>query len=369
MLKHLRQIAAGVLTVVVLARPAFPQSDEAFERFKESMAQAEQHYGHIAFRSKWIHFKSTGELEYSAQFDGFTAGPYWVTEQTTEYPPPREPTPQSSIHGSNRQYGFSLRRKAGIPVLTEVAPAFSAYQPPQCPFAVPYTLDAYHGLLGRADTRVVSRSEVAWRGRPHTEWVLDVTTGASDTRDRFPKRIGLFVRPDRPGLICGIRWYDPENSAAWLDEMVVEYEANGGLWPAPKAIEEWEADKTEWLKDKSAAYKPWRTRRYEFGLWKRRPPGPPGDEFTLSHYNLPEPKHVPAATERVGGTPRRYSQDVPPAATPADRPDPPEQPSPLAELAGAVAEGVWPWLIIGLLLVLAASVYVHHRRRAGATQT
>lgn len=371
MSKHVRPIATAVLTVLALSRPAVAQEAEEFKKFKDLMASAEQQYSHVEFRSKWVHYARSGNISQLDQVDGFMAGPYCVTEQTTEHLPHRDlqrrdASPISSIQGSNARYRFLLRRKAGACVLTEVTSPFSGYQPWQCSFAVPMTSDTYHSLLARADTRVVSQAEVAWRGRPHTEWVLDATTGVSRTSDRFQARIGLFVRPDRPGLVCGIRWYDSENPTQWLTEFAVEYEAAGGPWPPPKVIEEWEADKTEWLKDKSAAYNTRRTVRTEFRLWRRLPPGPPGEQFTLSHYNLPEPKHVPTTTALVPGLPRGVSPTTATATAPEYSPDP-EEPTPFANLAGAAADSVWLWLIIGLILVVAASAYVRHRRRADVT--
>lgn len=352
MSRHVHVIVAGLLTVLALSPPAVAQSGEEFEKFKELMASAEQHYSNVEFRSKWIHYMPTGELQQRDQLDGVMAGPYCITDQTTEYPPRGDGTPRSSILGSNPRYRFSLRRKADAYVLTEVAAPFDKYQPLQCSFAVPMTSDTYHGILGRADTRVVSRSEVVWRGLPHTEWVLDTTTGAWQTRERFKERIGLFVRPDRPGVVCGIRRYDGENPTQALTETVVEYETDGGPWPAPKAIEEWVADKTEWLKDKSATYTLRCEARYEFSLWQRLPPGPPGKEFTLSHYNLPEPKHVPT-NDLPPGVPRGDSKVVPPAIAPGNGPDS-DSPFPSAVPGNAVANGVWPWLTIGLILVLTA---------------
>jgi hypothetical protein len=351
MSKHVRSIVASFLTVLALSRPAVAQSGEEFEEFKELMASAEQQYGHVEFHSKWIHYKPTGELRQRDQLDGLMAGPCCVTEQTTEYPPRGDATPRGGIQGSNSRYRFVLTRKADAYVLTEMTAPYNIYQPWQCSFAVPITPDTYHGILGRADTRVVSRSEVVWRGRPHTEWVLDTTTGAWQTCERFKARIGLFVRPDRPGMVCGIRRYDAENPTQWLTETVVEYEADGGPWPAPVVIEEWVADKTEWLKDKSATYKPWRAVRHEFSLWRRLPPGSPGKEFTLSHYNLPEPKHVPTAISP--GVPGGVSEYVPPAIASENGPAS-EWLFPLAVPGKVATDGVWPWLTIGLILVLAA---------------
>jgi hypothetical protein len=360
---HVHSITAGVLFILALSRPACARCDEDFDRFKELMATAEQQHGHVEFRSKWIHYGRSGDLTQRDQMNGFMAGPYCVLEQTTELP--ARPGATSSVDGQNQRYRFSLSRKPGGYVLTQLYAPVSAYQPWQCPFAVPFTLDTYHGLLVRADTRVVSRSEATWHGRPHTEWVLDTTTDRSSPHTRASIRIGLFVRADRPGVVWGIRWYDPENLAQWLEEFVVEYEADGGPWPAPKAIDEWKADKTEWLKDRSAAYQPWRAVRTEFSLWTRMPPGPPGEEFTLSHYNLPEPKEVPRTTGLSAGVPRGVSIPVPQATAPRDDPDS-DEPLPLADLADEAAVGVWPWLVIGSMVVVAASVYLRHRRRSAA---
>jgi hypothetical protein len=354
---------ASVLTLLVLLRQAVPGEDEKLREFRELTVQAEQEYGYVEFRSKWTNYGRSGDVTQLDQMNGLMAGPYCVSEQTFEYPPSRlSGELPGFVQGSNKKYRFSLSRKASDYVLTELtAPPFTLYQNRQCSFAVPLTRDTYHSLLGRPETRVVSRSEVAWRGRPHTEWVLDTTNAESGTKER----IGLFVRPDRPGLICGIRWYDPENLAQWLEEFVVEYETDGSPWPAPKAIEEWRADKTKWLNDKSAAYETWRAARTEFSLWRRLPPGPPGEEFTLSHYNLPEPKQVPTTTAHLPGVPRGASQSVPPATTPENGPDS-EEPSPLADLVEAA--GPWPWLGIGSILVVAASVYIRYRRRTGTSE-
>lgn len=363
MSKPARLIVAGLLTVLALSRPAIAQSGEELREFEALMARAEQEYGSVEFRSKWINYKRSGEVQQPDQLNGFMAGPYCITEQTSEVPQRLDAQRRSYVNGSNRRYRFSLIRKDGAYVLMELYAPVSGYQPWQCSFAVPYTMDTYHGLLGRADTHVVSRSEVTWHGQPHTEWVLDTTSSESGTKER----IGLFVRPDRPGLICGIRWYDPENLAQWFEEFVVEYEADGGPWPAPKAIDEWHADKTKWLSDKSAAYETWRAARTEFSLWRRLPPGPPGEEFTLSHYNLPEPKEVPTVTGLSPGVPRGVSKPVSPATPPADGPEP-EEPSLLADLVELAGVGVWPWLIAGSILVVTASVYIRYRRRAGASE-
>jgi hypothetical protein len=365
--KPVRSIAASFLTVLALSQSAVAQSDGELKKFKELMASAEQQYGHVEFHSRWIHYGPSGDVYQLDQLDGFTAGPYGVTEQTTEHPPRGDAALQSSIQGSNPRYWFSLRRKADAHVLTEVAVPYDMYQPWQCSFAVPGTPDTYHGILGRADTRVVGRSEVVWRGRPHTEWVLDTTTGAWQTRERFKVRIGLYVRPDRPGMVCGVRRYYEENPTHVLNETVVEYEADSGPWPAPKAIEEWVADKAEWPKDKSAADKLWRDARYEFSLWRRLPPGPPGKEFTLSHYNLPEPKHVPTGNGLPPGAPRGVSGYVPPANAPGNGPDAEGQfPSELP--AEAAAQSIWPGLALSLILVLAALALIRHQKRAGAAK-
>lgn len=360
---------ASVLTLLVLSRQAVPREDEKLKEFRELTAQAEQQFSHVEFRSKWTHYGRSGDVTQLDQLNGFMAGPYCISEQTTEYPTRPNAKPRSYIQGSNLRYRFTLDRKAGTCALTGVFAPFSGYQPWQCSFAVPFTLDTYHGLLDRADPRVVSRSEVDWRGRPHTEWVLDTTSGGSMTKSRAQVRIGLFVLPDRPGVVCGIRWYDPDNLAQWIEEFVVEYGADGGPRPTPKAIEEWRADKTEWLKDRSAAYQPWRAVRTEFSLWRRLPPGPPGEEFTLSHYNLPEPKEVPTTTGLgPGGAGRGVSiAPVPPAAPPTDGSEP-EEPSLLADLIEAAGVGVWPWLTAGSILVAAASLYLRYRRRASASE-
>lgn len=358
-----RPVVPSFLTILAFSWPACAKGGEELKQFTEWMAQAEHQYSYVEFRSKWITYGRSGDVRQLDQKNGFMAGPYCVSEQTTEHPPRPNPEPRSYIQGSNRRYRFTLDRRAGACVLTGVFAPFSGYQPWQCLFAVPFTTDTYHGLLGRADTRVVSRSEVTWRGRPHTERVLDTTCGESGTKER----IGLFVRPDRPGLICGIRWYDPENTGQWLEEFVVDYEADPSPWPAPKAIEEWTADKTKWIADKSAAYEPWRSARTEFSLWRRLPPAPPGEEFTLSHYNLPEPKEVPTATGLTPGVPRGVSISAPPATRPANGPEP-EEPSLLADLVELAGVGVWPWLIAGSIVVVAASIYIRYRRRAGTSE-
>jgi hypothetical protein len=243
----------------------------------------------------------------------------------------------------------------------------TVYRTWQCSFPVPYTLETYHSLLGRPDTHVVGRSGVSWRGQPHTEWVLDTTCGYGGSK----ARIGLFAQPDRPGLICGIRWYDLENLPQWVEETVVEYEADGGPWPAPKAIDEWHADKTKWLSDKSAAYERWRATRTEFSLWRRRPLGPPGEEFTLSHYNLPEPKQVPTKPGLGPGGSGRPAFELgpfgPSPAPPIEVPDP-EEPSLLSDLVELAGVGVWPWLTVGSILVVAASIYIRYRIRAGSSE-
>ena len=269
--RHILSAATGVLFILGLSRSASANGDDEFDKFKELMATAEQQYEHVEFHSKWTHYLRSGDVGQLDRLDGFMAGPYCVSEQTTDFPRRAGASPRGLIQGSNPRYRFLLNRKAGACVLTELTAPFSGYQPRQCSFAVPFTSDTYHVLLGRADTRLVSRNEVTWRGRPHTEWVLDATTGGSGTRPRVKARLGLFVRPGRPGVVCGIRWYDPENPAQWLEEFVVEYVADGGPWPAPKSIEEWKADKTKWLSDKSAAYEGWRAVRTEFSLWRRLP--------------------------------------------------------------------------------------------------
>ena len=168
---------------------------------------------------------------------------------------------------------FQLERNRDAWVVTNIATPFDQYQDTQCSFAIPNTPDTYQNLLGRSDTRIIRCSDVEWRGRLHTEWVLDVTVGMWKTKEREPKRIGLFVRPGKPGLVCGLRTYDPENPSQWLRERVIEYEAGDAPWPAPKVFEEYVTDKTEWVKDKTAAYKPWRTVRHEITEWCRLPSG------------------------------------------------------------------------------------------------
>ena len=319
------------------------------------MARAEQEYGSVECHVKWIHYRPHDEVHQVDQLKSFMAGRYCVTEHALiEQPARKGPMPPPFVMGSNARYRFELKRNGDTWVLTNVAPAYDMYHVLQSPFALPHTSDSYHRTFGRAGTRIVSHSLVDWRGQPHNEWVVDAESEGWKTHELRKQRVGLFVRPERPGLIRGVRTYDPENLSQWLREYVLEYEAGDAPWPALKVLEEYVTDKTDWVKDKSAAYKPWRSNRYEISLWRRLPAGPPGKEFTLSGYGLPEPTTVPEEKFQPSGG---GSINLIPIGLPPEK----------------AGYGLWPWVAVGVVLLAAGAAAARatrtdrHLHRQGCT--
>ena len=100
------------------------------------------------------------------------------------------------------------------------------------------------------------------------------------------------------------------------------------------------------MKDKTAAYKPWRMVRHEITEWRRLPSGTLGKEFTLSGYGLPEPKSVPKE-EEIGPT---GVDDINYRAIGL----PPIKP----------ASNTWLWVVLAVVILIAGAAYIRYRRSA-----
>ena len=297
------------------------------------------------------------------------AGPYCISEQTTKYPTRPNAKPGATSRGAtldtdSHWIGRTAPApgRAYLPRSADTNPGSARSR-----FRLHWTRTTASSTPPTRGSSAGPRSTGAG-GRTPSGYSTP-TSGGSMTKSRAQVTDRL-VRPAGPAR-SGV-WHPVVRSrqSGAMDRRI-RCRVWGGRRTAadPKAIEEWRADKTEWLKDRSAAYQPCARGPDRIQLVAAAAPGPPGEEFTLSHYNLPEPKEVPTTTGLgPGGAGRGVSiAPVPPAAPPMDGSEP-EEPSLLADLIEAAGVGVWPWLTAGSILVAAASLYLRYRRRASASE-
>jgi hypothetical protein len=170
----------------------------------------------------------------------------------------------------------------------------------------------------------------------HIEWVLETVLDQNLHPPPARRRYGLFVRPDQPWLVRGLREYLSDDPAHWSSEYVIEYEESNDTWPRVKVLDCYMATKrSEWV--------PWRRMRYDVAEYRKLTSPLPEQAFTLSHYGLPEPKTISPDSPRA------------PAGEATNNPVPPPE---------SRRSWLWLWLIIAAVILTAAIVYVRYRRAA-----
>jgi hypothetical protein len=186
------------------------------------------------------------------------------------------------------RYGFSLVRNNNEAwVVRSLGPSVKKHHPLQCTFAFPLLAETYASAVEKSGARLSARPPSEWQAQPHVEWILETTLY------RPGQRFGLFVRPDRPGLVRGLREYTPDDPARWSSEYVIEYEESRELWPAVKSVTRYETSKR-------TGSLPWRESKWVVSEYSKTTPEE--REFTVSYYGLPEPKTIPEDLPRSLGS-------------------------------------------------------------------
>lgn len=267
---------------------------------------------------------------------------------------PRNGTQRTQVaSGWNSTYSFSLVRKQEGWVIHQLhsSPAAGGKRPRDVA-DVPFAFDGpgltYREALDNPATRALSGDMVEWRGRKHRELVVETPVLFPDMDGPVVHRYGLFVRPEQPGVVCGVRRYDPDNLTRWLREDVIEYEPGSHPFPGLKSV-------TTYVTDKTADYEPWRYSGSEIIEYTRSATPFPEAEFTLAAFGLPEPKTIPPSSGVRGipggdGSSINYISRSPPPSPASTAPSSGRGPFP------------WPWAIVGGVVLSAAGFYARSRR-------
>lgn len=341
-MRHLLATTGAVVVFFVSGTESVRcQDPESVPALKAYATKAEEAYSRAEYHYTRVSYSQDGKVSQPDSYTVKLSGTF--STMTLSLGSPDGSAGVTSAYGYNSRYSFDLSRRNDAWVVTKIRsarhPSHGRYSELQLPFAVPAGRLTYKAILDRSDTKAVRRPPADWRGRPHSEWVIDTIYHRIDSGEPMKRRYGLFFPAGHPGPLAGVRIYDPHDPSQWLTEEVVEYRPGDEPWPAVKSIETYVTDKTE-------GYRPWRISRIEVVEYRRLPSPPAEAEFTLSAFGLPEPKTLPDDAGDSSG-PMGDVNQVPyrPAAN---------EPS---------ARGLWWWAVPGVGAIVAGLAYVRYRRR------